>query len=150
VIVVTTIDNLCLHFHINDPDDDSNPIFLNLKELFAINTKHKLYIHDWMKHSEFVKVIKKMDLGLQLSYSESFNFVTADFVNYEIPILVSESISWMPKLSMTSTVDYDDTIDKIGDMIKRKHKIHLLIRLNKNHLVKYNDNSKKIWNKFIK
>jgi hypothetical protein len=38
-----------------------------------------------------------MDMGLQISLSESFNLVSADFVKNHVPILVSDEIDWLPK-----------------------------------------------------
>ncbi len=37
-----------------------------------------------------------MDLGTQVSFTETFNIVVADFVYNGIPCVVSEEIYWMP------------------------------------------------------
>jgi hypothetical protein len=36
-----------------------------------------------------------MDLGMQVSFSETFNIVTADMVALGIPVVVSDEIEWV-------------------------------------------------------
>jgi hypothetical protein len=133
---------------VNGDTDSYNPVLLNLKELFEINGKHKLVLHDWLEHDEFNDLIKQMDMGLQLSYTESFNIVTADFVFNEIPILVSETIDWMPRISMVSDVDYDSVVNRMKNVYIIQST--LLLKLNKFYLFKYNTKAKIIWDSFIK
>ena len=52
--------------------------------------------HGWATHAEFLKLVDRMDIGLQVSLSETFNIVAADFVANGVPIIVSPEISWMP------------------------------------------------------
>jgi hypothetical protein len=85
-----------LHFHINGGRFEQNgeQTHRNLVHLFA-GTLHKLVEHPWMNHGEFLGLVKKMDLGMQISFSETFNIVAADFVASNIPIVGSREISWM-------------------------------------------------------
>ena len=137
--------DLKLRFHINDTplEKEYNPIFKNLKYIFE-GTKHELVIHPWMHHNEFVNVIRKMDLGMQISYTESFNIVTADFISQGVPIIVSESINWVPWYLRTSTTNYSKVIEKIklGLMIRNTK---LIQKYTKYKLNKYNKKSKIQW-----
>jgi hypothetical protein len=145
-----------LHFHItvdekyleNKQVDKLNPILKNLEELFEHNTNHKLVKHKWLENDEFQHLVKKMDLGLQLSYSESFNIVASDFVNHNILIVVSEAISWMPDELKTSTVNYDEAIRKIVHTYNNINSPHLIRKMHR-ALEKYNKSAKEVWIDFL-
>ena len=51
-------------------------MYKNLESLFA-RGKHALITHRWSPHDEFIEVVRQMDLGLQVSLSESYNIVAA-------------------------------------------------------------------------
>lgn len=140
--------NKKLFFHINTAvTDNTNPVLNNLREIFK-NTEHNLIIHKWLEHEKFEKLIQKMDLGLQLSYTESFNIVAADFVNNGIPIIVSEAINWVPKIYFTSTVNYKNVIKKIVQLYKLKNNF-LIILLAKYKLKKLIKKSENIWLNYL-
>ncbi len=88
-----------LHFHINHTrvETHGENVHRNLVSLFA-SSKHKLITHDWMNHQSFMHLIRKMDYGLQTSFSETFNIVAADFVHLKVPIVGSPEIDWMSTL----------------------------------------------------
>jgi len=54
-----------------------------------------------------------MDLGMQLSFSESFNIVTADFISQYVPIIVSPTISWMDDSLQVGTENLKQIVDKL-------------------------------------
>ena len=59
---------------------------------------YKLVEHDWYSHEEFVDVVRLMDMGTQVSLTETFNIVAADFVAAGTPIVGSPQITWLPKM----------------------------------------------------
>jgi hypothetical protein len=140
---------LCFHITI-DPkikEDIPNPILKNLEELFE-NTGHKLVKHIWQENDDFQNLVRDMDLGLQLSYSESFNIVSADFIHNNTPIVVSDAITWMPDEFKTSTWNYDIVVNKILEIYKKRRNWFLL-RKARRSLNKHNYIAKKIWCKFL-
>jgi len=139
--------HITVDVNIDDKNEILNPVLKNLEELFE-NSPHELVKHYWLENDEFHHLIKKMDIGLQLSYTESFNIVSADFVNMGVPIVVSETIKWMPHIFKTSTVKYHETIDKIIDIYKWRNSSILRWWARRN-LIIYNENAKKDWTKFI-
>jgi hypothetical protein len=64
----------------------------------------KLIRHDWQLWDGFIELIADMDLMIQISYTESFNMVTADGVSCGVPSVVSSAIRWAP-LSWRADVD---------------------------------------------
>jgi hypothetical protein len=139
-----------LHFHVTADvhiDPSVNPVLKNLQELFK-NSYHKLIEHDWKENDDFIELIKEMDMGMQLSYTESFNIVTADFINCDVPIMVGDAIRWMPNILKTSTIDYDAAVKKFISVYKNLDSsfIRLLMRRS---LSRYNKEAKKAWGKFL-
>lgn len=91
--------NCKIKFHINTPTVEtgleSHAILKNLEAIFRDSRKGELVKHPWLEHDEFLKLVEKMDAGLQVSFSETFNIVSADFVASNVPIVTSKEVSWM-------------------------------------------------------
>jgi len=135
-----------IHFHINATrvEGKGEPILKNIENLFANNPYHKLIKHEWMPHHEFVNVIKQMDIGMQVSYSETFNIVTADFVNNNIPVVVSPEIFWVNNCFKADP----NSVDSIQIKLETAYFFGdwgLFKFLNKQKLKLYNSDSKYIW-----
>jgi hypothetical protein len=100
--------------------------------------------HDWDNWDKFIKLIEKMDLLIQVSYTESFNMITADGISVGVPSVVSPVIFWAPDLWKA---DADNAIDvaKVG--------IDLLINpkdyIGSDALLKHNQDSLKYWLQFL-
>lgn len=142
-----------LKFHITvdiNMNESNNrfPVLKNLEEIFR-NSRHELVKHEWLENENFQKLIKHMDIGLQLSYTESFNIVAADFVNANIPIVVSDAIRWLPFVLKTSTTEYERTIKRMI-WIYRFRRNKFLIKWMKSNLKKYNELAKLEWKMFLK
>jgi hypothetical protein len=97
-----------LRFHINvEPENDGAPVLKNLRSLFA-GSNHRLVEQPWVSHAPFLGLVHKMDLGMQVSLSETFNIVAADFVSAGVPVVVSPDIAWQTsqlKANASSTQD---------------------------------------------
>ena len=50
----------------------------------------------WQEWSEFRQTVAYMDLTMQVSFTETFNIVTADSVAEGVPAVVSNAIEWTP------------------------------------------------------
>ncbi len=136
-----------IHFNINGDiiEDQGNPVLSNLKALFE-GSNHKLITHNWSNHENFINLIKRMDLGLQVSFSESFNIVAADFVYSNIPIVVSPDIEWMPEENMA---DPNSTND-IMDVMVKIYEHHKNSTEPLTYLMAHNYSASRIWKKFLK
>ena len=84
-------EGLKLYFHINGTriENNGDPVLKNLRELFEGQEKHELVEHCWMEHDKFVELLQSMDICMQVSFSETYNIVTADAVNGLVPVVVS-------------------------------------------------------------
>ncbi len=97
-----------LRFHINSSRAEQNGgnVLKNLRALFGKFPAHTLIEHQWLSHKDFLSLISYMDIGMQVSLSESFNIVTADFVSQNVPVVTSKEIkfvNWAFKASPTDT-----------------------------------------------
>jgi hypothetical protein len=137
-----------LRFHITpNLNQDIDPILTNLIQLFK-GSKHELVIHDWLSNLNFQELIKHMDLGVQISYTESFNIVSADFINSNRVIIGSDAILWLPKNMKTSTTDYEAATDKIIYAYRKRN--NRIFKANaKLALFKYNFFAKLEWKSFL-
>lgn len=98
--------NRILNFHINGSrvEGGGDPIRKNLRNLFDL-TPHNLTEHGWLNRPEFLRLVRQMDAGMQCSYTETFNIVTADFVMNDVPVVVSPEIEWVAPQYQTDPND---------------------------------------------
>jgi predicted nucleic-acid-binding protein len=137
-----------LKFHINANriEQKGEQVLKNLINLFR-ETKHDLVLHDWMNHKDFIALVKKMDMGMQVSLTETYNIVTADFVHNEVPIVVSKDVKWMPFISQANPNSTESIKEKLH--LNYTLKNFGITKLNKFYLDCDNKKAKKIWSEFI-
>ena len=107
-----------LNFHMNGTRAEQlgENVIRNIRGLFN-NTTHNLVEHDWYSHDEFLtRLVPSMDMGMQISFTESFNIVTADFVHAGVPIVVSHDVEWMPSFTRVDPNDTDSIVKKLTSM----------------------------------
>jgi hypothetical protein len=138
-----------LNFHINTQriEGKGEPVIKNLRELFKNNPRHKLIEHGWLKHNEFIDLVQRMDIGLQVSFSETFNIVSADFVNNNIPVVTSNEVDWVNPVYYANP----SKVESIVSRMKRAlfSSMFKLNFLNKLSLWFYSLKSEKIWTKYF-
>ena len=112
--------NLKLRFHINGNRVEGNAgsILRNLRSLFSHLPNHELVEHAWVPHDQFLKIVAQMDVGLQVSYTETYNIVAADHVQMGVPIITSDEIDWVDSKFYANPNSSDDIV-KVLTMIFR-------------------------------
>jgi hypothetical protein len=138
-----------LRFHINStrPEQGGQSTLKNIRELFKDRIGCTLVEHDWEERDLFLQLVKSMDIGMQVSFSETFNIVAADFVKENVPCVVSSQIEWMPLDQQASLYEIEDIVCKMINELTRTHHV---IKKNVKYLSKYNTNSLGTWNKYLK
>lgn len=93
ILYADTIDRP-LRFHINASRiEHGDSILKNLRSVFADQQHHELVEHGWLSHKEFKKLIRaEIDLGMQVSYSETYNIVSADHIDCGVPMVTSSEV----------------------------------------------------------
>jgi hypothetical protein len=113
----------------------------NLRSLFPIRG-HQLVEHPWLNHGEFLELVSTMDLGMQVSLTESFNIVAADFVARGVPIVVSTDIAWMPKMTQAdpcSPASMREALERVWGLR------HLIGALGAEGLRTHNERAREAW-----
>ena len=133
-----------LYFHINSSRVEGNggPVLKNIRKLFESATRHKLVEHAWMPHEEFLNLIESMDLGMQVSFTESFNIVAANFVTVGKPIVVSSEIDWVAKRFYAHPTH---SIDIMKALYRAEALGNLGVYLNRYLLESYSERSSEYW-----
>lgn len=136
-----------IRFHINAGrcEQKGENVLKNLRALFA-GTEHELVEHMWMPHEKFLELISKMDIGLQVSLSESFNIVTADFIAQQIPIIVSDEITWAADEAKVETSDSEKVADLMNEFLQAPK---IIVSENIKALETYNQAAIAEWGYFI-
>jgi hypothetical protein len=136
--------NLPLKFHINASRIECNaePILKSIRALFQNEPNAQLVEHSWLKRLDFLKLCSTMTLGLQVSYSETFNIVSADLVSQGVPVVGSDEIPWLSKLFQADPNSVGDIVSKIFYILDADENIHG-IQLESLH--RYSEESKELW-----
>lgn len=108
-----------LEFWINvnrEENIGSKGILMTLRAMFDHVPYAKLVEQPWQTWSEFRRTVAYMDLCLQVSFSETFNIITADAVAEGVPSVVSESIEWAPR-DWHAEPDNAEDVARIGSRL---------------------------------
>ena len=116
----------------------ANAIRQGCKNLVANLPNIKLIEVNWASWTQFLKIVGSMNLLMQMSYTESFNIVTADGCAEGVPSVVSSAITWAPR-SWVADVDDATDIARVGcqvlsDPMSATHGFHALKKHNKSSL----------------
>ena len=88
-----------LRFHINHGrvEQRGDSVYKNLVGYFShiSDSGHILVRHNWCPREEFLNICKTMDIGMQVSFSETFNIVAADHTSQGVPIVSSKELPWI-------------------------------------------------------
>ena len=139
-----------LKFHINGGriETKGGPVMNNLMALFfhVSDRGHQLVKHEWTPRNEFLKICEKMDIGMQVSFSETFNIVSADLLSQGVPIVGSKEIPWINPLTIAEPTE----TEKIYKLLLRTHWFpQFNVKTNQCLLNGYTNKSKKIWVKYF-
>jgi hypothetical protein len=106
-----------LRYHINSTRHETNglPVYNNIKGLFIElnDERYTLVEHNWKNKEDFLLLCGQMDIGLQVSFSETFNIVGCDLLSQNVPIIFSNDIPWSKTKYNADPTDSIDIVDKL-------------------------------------
>lgn len=140
-------EKLSFHINLNRLEMKGEPVLRNLEGLFnkMEHRGHKLVLIDWMDHDDFVHSLKyDIDIGMQVSLSETFNIVAADMVAAGKPIVVSNEVPWS-----YTTADPRNLKSMVNSLLLAHKFPKLNLWMNKTTLNIYSHKSKVIWRSLI-
>jgi len=140
--------NKKLRFHINSGRNELNGgnVYENLIQLFSNldNNQYSLICHPWASRDDFLKICSEIDIGMQVSFTETFNIVGCDIITNGVPVIGSSEIPWLNKRYTASSQDIEEIIDKLlltYDNLERN------VNDNQKSLTEYVDNTINVWKK---
>ena len=140
-----------LNFHINAGriEMQGGPMVNNLKGLFQhmYDKGHRLINHEWTPRDGFLELCGTMDIGMQVSFSETFNIVAADLLSQGVPVVGSTEIPWLAGWYCADPTNSSDMVDKLSLTYKLPT---LNIMLNQHRLTKYTTKTAHIWADYFK
>jgi hypothetical protein len=140
-----TSEGKVLRFHINHSRvEGGQNVLKNLRALFDCSW-HRLIEHEWRNHHEFLRLMRCMHVSMQVSYSETFNIITADAVSSGVPVVVSKEIDWVNPFNKVDC----NSIDDIFYGLKMAYRIKPLVWWNQLRLKSHSNEARKLWIRFI-
>jgi hypothetical protein len=140
-----------LRFHINAGriEMKGDSIMNNLRSLFEqmSDRGHEMINHQWTPREQFLKLCSKMDIGMQCSFSETFNIVGADLISQGIPLVGSSEIPWSSPAFNAAPTETQEITKKLLKTYKYNRLNTFLNRIN---LKSYTNQTKKIWSNYFK
>jgi hypothetical protein len=140
-----------LRFHVNAGriEMQGGPALRNLRCLFEqiYGRGHELVNHQWTPREQFLELCAQMDIGLQVSFSETFNIVGCDVVSQGVPLVGSVEIPWSSRWWRADPTDSSN----IADRLERAYNFsNINVTLNQHNLNKYTENTRRIWYDYFK
>jgi hypothetical protein len=138
-----------LNFFINVGRVESrgDSVLRNIRDLFdhLKERGHRLVEVTWQPHEDFLDLVEQLDIGMQVSLTETFNIVAADMVACKIPLVTSSEVSWaIPFYADPNNVD--DIYRKLCRVWRCRA---LVTAVNLRRLKEFARRSERIWLKMI-
>ena len=139
-----------LRFHVNAGriEMQGGPVLNNLKGFFQqiYDHGHELVNHQWTPRAEFLELCGKMDIGLQVSFSETFNIVGADLISQGVPLVGSVEIPWAVSGFCANPTSSADICEKL---LLTYRLPWINIKANQWALTHYTNKTQDIWAKYF-
>lgn len=144
--------NRKLRFHINSGriEMKGEPILHNLKGLFEqlSSQGHELINHTWCPRAEFLSLCSQMDIGMQVSFSETFNIVAADMIVMGIPLVGSVEIPWLPTTTCEEPTDTTGMVKSLSLCYQDFNRDNL-VKNAQTRLTEYTDATRTVWCEYL-
>ncbi len=136
-----------LYFYVNGTRSETggDPVLKNLRALFGATPNAWLVESKWCEPEEFLELLKFIDIGLQVSLTETFNVVCADYVTAGIPVVGSDAIEWLCPWSKAQ----DDDVNSIVKAMHMAMRQRWLVKWNRSRLNSYTQKAQELWFEFV-
>lgn len=117
----------------------------SLQELTEDIPNFKLTDTPWKPWPQFRRFVRTMDLIFQVSYTETFNVVTADAIAEGVPVVGSDAIDWLPR-HWQAKADEPVDIARVAESLLRDPNV---LKAGRQALSTYVDLGVHEWMKFL-
>jgi hypothetical protein len=134
-----------LEFYINSAriEQGGNPILKNLRGLFAAVPRAKLVEIGWLEHAPFLDLLWSMDMCLQVSFSETFNIVSADCARCAVPVIASREVPWLGDYAIADPNSSSAIVQKMLQV--RRQDLGQRLQWQWRDLTRYVNDTRRIW-----
>lgn len=134
-----------LEFYINASriEGGGNPILANLQQMFLATPRAKLVQVGWLEHDKFLALLETIDIVLQVSFSETFNIVSADGVASSCPVVASREVVWLKNYAIADPTNTNSIVTRMQQVHTQNASDRLAWQWR--DLVAYCENTKKVW-----
>lgn len=143
--------NKKLNFHINigRVEMKGESVMNNLQGLFQQlhHQGHCLITNEWSPREGFLKLCEKMDIGLQVSFSETFNIVGADIISQGVPLVGSTEIPWLNE-SYSARAQFG--VEIFNALLLTHQNPQHNVESNQKKLTEYTNHTSNLWLKYFK
>jgi len=140
-----------LRFHVNAGriEMQGGPVLNNLRSLFEhiYDHGHEMINHEWAPREQFLDVCAQMDIGLQVSFSETFNIVGADLLSQGVPLVGSTEIPFCAWPFCANPTESEDIVRKLK---LAYYFPEINVAVNNWLLTRYTNKTACIWTKYFK
>jgi hypothetical protein len=139
-----------LRFHVNAGriEMQGQPAINNLKGFFEqlSDTGHQMVNHMWRPREQFLELCAEMDIGLQVSFSETFNIVGADLISQGVPLVGSVEIPWAVHPCCADPTNSKQIADRLESAYNWSW---INVKTNQMSLTSYTNKTAKVWYKYF-
>lgn len=135
-----------IRIHVNDRHQQGGDSVLNNIRMLCKFSDVPLIEHDWEPREQFLKTISQTDLGMQVSFSETFDITAADTVALGIPLVTSKEVVWAAPECQADTNNTASILAKLK-LVSGPFRA-VISRHNLNRLRGYCNESRQEWLKF--
>lgn len=132
-----------MRFHINTRTEQcGDAVLKNLTAMFSY-AGYPLIRHQWENRTEFLATLATTDIGMQVSFSETFDITAADTVSLGIPLVTSNEVVWASrycKAEETNTASIVAKLQLVSSAVKET-----LVQTNIHRLRRFCEESRALW-----
>lgn len=140
-----------LKFHMNNARVEQNGSnqLKNIRTLFAqLGTGFELIEHPWMTHEDFKTLLKdEIDISMQVSFTETFNIVTADAISVGTPTVVSPELTWGSSLTFAEPTDVGSIVETLDRVWRNRDKV---TTYSYRQLERYSETAERRWIQYLR
>jgi hypothetical protein len=126
-MLVSRMTKTPVEFHVSTGREDGggSTILSAIRQMMISVPNAELVERHWSDWKEFKRIIHEMDILFQMSYTESFNMVTADGIAEGVTSVTSDAIAWVPKSWQAKSDNvFDVASTALRQLANRKSELH--------------------------
>jgi glycosyltransferase involved in cell wall biosynthesis len=135
-----------LEFHVNGTrvEGGGEPVLKNLRAMFAGVHDARLIEHGWLDHQDFLRLVGEMDAVMQVSFTETFNIVSADAAAAGVPVIASDEVPWIGRYGHADPTSVVSMVAVLSDVWSEPAPL-MRLRTQRRDLHAYARRSEAVW-----